>query len=324
MCIPLDCRARPRVVHLMIRDNGSFDAQVTDRLQEIIEKYQSRSVTVLFTATDGDPFLTAKHNIFFEKHIEHYQSGYSFLIGDIYRKLLETKEPMPISDPLHFSKNLRGKILDHYVAVIASAQPELVNAEVLKFVLDDLGPTLDDKSRLGRMRGFYATSLFSLKNVCRLMKARKYDSAFLLLHYARIFSILYAKHLASRTRLFLTHLSFACFSTLLEEANMLVQHFKKIKYRHSKGAEAIVFADPSYVKRMLHTCVAIGIAIHFGLETTRLAAVGTHLVENAIGIARTVSNSCRFNKKGFSVCQRRNEERTSGETRIKALRVASH
>ena len=309
MCIPLDCRARPRVVHLMIRENGSFDAQVTDRLHEIIELYQRRSVPVLFTATDGDPFLTAKHNVFFQEHIERYQGGYSFLVGDIYRKLLETKEPMPISDPLHFSKNLRGKILDHCVAVIASAQPELINAEVLKSVLDDLGPTLDDKSRLGRMRDFYATSLFSLGNVCRLMKAKQYHSAFLLLPYACIFSILYAKNLASKTRFFLADLSFTCFSTLLEEANMLVESFKNIKYRYSKSTEAIVFAEPSYVKRMIHTCVAMGIVVHFGPETTRLDAVGTHLVENTIGIARTVSNSCRFNKiaSAFSNAEMRRE-----------------
>ena len=77
---------------------------------------------------------------------------------------------------------------------------------------------------------------------------------------------------------------------------MLVKNFQKVQYRHGKRTEAIVFAEPSYVKRMMHTCIGLGIAINFGPPTTRLDAVGTHLVENTIGIARTVSNSCRFTK----------------------------
>ena len=193
MCIPLDSRARPTVVHLMIKENGSFDAQVMAKLREIVELYQRGKVTVLFTATDGDPFLHASHNTFFQEHVQQYQADYFFLIGDIYRKLLEVMEPMPIADPLHFAKNLRGKLLDHNVAIIASESPVFTNATVLKSVLKDLGPTLDDVSRLGRMRDFYATSLFTMNNVCRLMAANQYHSAFLLLPYACIFAILYAK-----------------------------------------------------------------------------------------------------------------------------------
>ena len=45
---------------------------------------------------------------------------------------------------------------------------------------------------------------------------------------------------------------------------MLVKNFQKVQYRHSKRTEAIVFAEPSYVKRMMHTCIGLGIAINFG------------------------------------------------------------
>ena len=71
---------------------------------------------------------------------------------------------------------------------------------------------------------------------------------------------------------------------------------KTVKYRYTRGAEAIVFAEPDFITRMLHTCLALGIAVNYGPPSTRLDAVGTHLVENAIGIARTVSNSCQFSR----------------------------
>lgn len=41
-----------------------------------------------------------------------------YLIGNIYEKLLENDEVMPIAYPLHFAKNLREKLLDHKIAVI--------------------------------------------------------------------------------------------------------------------------------------------------------------------------------------------------------------
>ena len=295
MCLPLDTNARPAVIHLMIRENGNFDSQVMDRFREILEMYKAHNVNVLFSATDGDRFLSAHHDSFFKNHVEEYQADFSFLIGNIYSTLLETKEPMPISDPLHFSKNLRGRIIDHNVAVVATDELEFTNTALLKSVLGP-GPVLEDVSRLGRMRDFYVTSLFTLNNVCKLMKSGHYHSAFLFLPYGCIFAILYSKNLRPKTRLFLANLSYTCFSSLMEEAENLVMRFKNVNYRHTKSSEAVVFSEPSFIRRMMHTCLALGISINYGPKITRLDAVGTHLVENTIGIARTVSNSSQFNK----------------------------
>ena len=52
--------------------------------------------------------------------------------------------------------------------------------------------------------------------------------------------------------------------------------------------------EPIYFKRMLHTCLAFGIALAYGPKHLRLDSLGTHLVENTIGQARTTSNGPKF------------------------------
>ena len=295
MCIPLDASARPVVVHLMTKSNGSFDANVMTRFSEIADIYKGREVKVMFAATDGDRFLSASHDEFFENNVSEYRHDFSFLIGKLYESLLQTNTTMPIADPLHFAKNMRGKILDHSLAVVFTEDPKLVNAATLQSVLH-LGLTLADKSHLGRMRDFYATSLFTLANVDTLMQEKHYEWALLLLPYSCLFTTLYSTNIATETRLFLVHLAYTSFLSLMDQAEQLVEHFGDIKYRYGKNTRAIVFAEPSYARRMVHTCLALGIAINFGPAQTRLDAIGTHLLENAIGIARSVSNSCQFSR----------------------------
>ena len=295
MCIPLDASARPAVVHLMTKNNGSFDANVMTRFSEIAGIYKGREVKVMFAATDGDRFLSASHDEFFENYVSEYRHDFSFLIGKLYESLLQTNTTMPIADPLHFAKNMRGKILDHSLAVVFAEDVRLINTAALQSVLD-LGLTLADKSRLGRMRDFYATSLFTLANVDKLMQEKQHEWAFLLLPYSCLFTTLYSTNIATETRLFFVHLAYLSVLSLMDQAGQLVEHFGDIKYRYGKNTRAIVFAEPSYAKRMLHTCLALGIAINFGPAQTRLDAIGTHLLENAIGIARSVSNSCQFSR----------------------------
>ena len=264
-----------------------------NRFVHIAKLCREMNVKVFFAATDGDRHLGPYHEAFYAEHVQHHVNDFLYLIGNIYEKLLENNEVMPIADPLHFAKNLRGKLLDHKIAVIGEREFLSTTAKALNEVLD-LGMVLLDISNLGRMRDFYVTSLFTLNNVCRLMHAKHYHSALLLLPYACIFTVLYARNLKGTTRLFLTNLAYNVFLVLSEEASSLVKSFKSVKYRYTRGTDAIVFAEPDFVKRMLHTCLALGIAVNYGPKSTRLDAVGTHLVENAIGIARTVSNSCQF------------------------------
>ena len=295
MCLPWDAKLRPAVVHIAIKENGSFDSRIVGLLHSIASRYRSKGIKVLFAATDGDRFLSSSHDSFFEQYVSEYKHDFSFLIGEIYQALHDKSEMMPIADPLHFAKNLRGKLLDHFVAVMKDKELLLTSASLLSNVID-LGQVLNDTSTLGRMRDFYVTSLFTLENVVKLMQAQQYHSALLFLPYSCIFTVLYASNLAPQTRLFLVKLSYTCFCTLMNESSNMVKTETTVKYRYGKRVSAVAFAEPTYVKRMLHTCLALGIAINFGPEKTRLDAVGTHLVENSIGIARSVSNSSQFDR----------------------------
>ena len=173
----------------------------------------------------------------------------------------------------------------------------LVDREYLQKSLN-LKDTLDDLSQLGRMRDVYVTKLFTLENVCKLIEDKKYAGAFVLLPYASIFTVLYATNLSVEARFFFAKLAYLSFNRLLTEAEKLVANNTGIKHRFYSGCLAVTIAEPAYIKRMMHTCLAVGIAILFGPNTLRLDALGTHLVEDAIGISRTVANSTKYD----SIC----------------------
>ena len=94
--------------------------------------------------------------------------------------------------------------------------------------------------------------------------------------------------------MFLVKLAYLCFDRLLDESESLVAHNSNIRHRFCSGIEAVTLAEPNFCKRMLHSCLAFGICLRFGPRTLRLDAIGTHIVENSIGIARSVANSTKY------------------------------
>ena len=293
--IPCDYSLPVQVLHLQKKTNGCYDETVQSIFNQIKKVYdkKKKGPKVWFKATDGDRFLSREHDSFFNEHVVTYRNDYSFLIQDIHKKLCQGLT-MPIADPLHFGKNMRGKLIDHYVSVVDSDSVILlVDRDYLQKSLH-LKDTLDDLSQLGRMRDVYVTKLFTLDNVCKLIEAGKYAGAFVLLPYSCIFTVLYATNLSLETRMFLAKLAYLSFNRMLIEAEKLVANNPSINHRFCAGTLAITIAEPTYIKRMMHTCLALGIAMLFGPNTLRLDALGTHLVENAICISRTVANSTKY------------------------------
>ena len=291
--IPLDPKYPPRVIHILPKRTGSYDDQVAERVREIQNQFRMRKRQVWFKSTDGDPYLSKEHEIFFKRFVESNVSDFSLLVSEIYQSLI-SGTTMPVADPLHFGKNVRGKLLDHDVAVLATEKEFLsTNASTLESILR-LGDTLQDKSQVGRMRDVYVTKLFSLKNVCILLEKKQYHAAILFLPYACVYTVLYAENPLPTSRVFLAKLAYVAYYRLLIEAETLTKTFKTVKFRYQRKAQAVTFAEPVYVKRMMHTCIALGITLDYGPRNVRLDSVGTHLVENAIGLARTLSNSSDF------------------------------
>ena len=292
--IPLDADKPPLPICLEKKGNGAYSdstAQIFDRIKEV---YKEKKIPIWFKATDGDRYLTAEHESFFSEYIEPQRDDFTLLVQMLHERLCENLT-MPIADPLHFTKNIRGKLLDHEVAVVDNdVLIMLVNMEMLASVLD-LGDAINDHSHLGRMRDVYVTKLFTLNNVCKLLEAKHYPAALIFLPYSCIFALLYTTNITNQTRLFLAKLAYLCFNRLLDEAQSLVtNNSPQIKHRFSAGVMAVTMAEPSYLKRMMHSCLAFGISLLFGPRRLRLDSLGTHLVENTIGVARSTANSTRF------------------------------
>ena len=291
--IPLDPSESPMVVHLKKKSNGSYDDTVANTFQEIREVYAKSGVPVWFKATDGDRYLTSEHDTFYEKYVLPRRRDFMLLVQKLYKKLCKGVT-MPIPDPLHYGKNLRGKIVDHQIAVVHHDETVLlINSKTLQDVLQ-LGDVFDDRTNLGRMRDVYVTKLFTLRNVCKLLEKNCYAEALLLLPYSCIFTVLYGTNLLNSARMFLVKLAYLCFDRLLDESESLVAHNSNIRHRFCSGIEAVTLAEPNFCKRMLHSCLALGICLRFGPRTLRLDAIGTHIVENSIGIARSVANSTKY------------------------------
>ena len=311
MHVPLDANLATKVLHIQKKGNGSFDSSVLETFKHIAEIYRERQLKVMFMATDGDRYLTSIHEQFFDTYVAPWRDSFALIIERTYEMLMSSDEVMPIADPLHFAKNIRGKLIDHDVVVInADHADQLVflNSQHLEQCLE-LGLALTDKSQIGRMRDKYVTDIFTLMNVCTLLEAGEIHSAFLFLPYACVFTLLYALNITTETRLFLANLAYTSFERLLTQAEDIVKTHNNVKYRHRSGVRAITFAEPSYIMRMMHTCLAFGIAIVFGPKNLRLDSIGTHLIENTIGIARSVSNSTDYERilSAFANAQMRKE-----------------
>lgn len=308
MHIPLDANLPCKILHLQKKQNGAFDSSVMAIFNRIHEHYRRSKMKIMFRATDGDRFLTSDHEQFFQKHVSEYRGDFSLLVGRVYEMLFGSDVVMPIADPLHFAKNFRAKLLLHDVAVTNSTDSEMVfiNAEHLQKFLH-LGQSLSDATPIGKMRDKYVTDLFSLHNVWTLLNSKQYHSAFALLPYACIFTVLYATNITCETRQFLVNLAYNGFERLLTEAENIVRDHCCIKHRYGAGVMAVTVAEPGYIKRMMHTCIALGISIIFGPKYLRLDSIGTHLLENSIGIGRSVSNSTEYSRIvwAFANCEMR-------------------
>ena len=294
MQIPLNAQIKVKVVHILIKSSGNLDDTCDEVYRAIVEKYHKLCVRCWFRATDGDRHVNKDHDQFFAQYVLSRRNDFNWLLTTLYRRLIDTDMTMPISDPLHLAKNIRGKLLDHPVAVVTDAVNVSVTATLLEDVLH-LGSALTDTTRIGRMRDFYVTSMFRLENVSLLLKANEYAAAFLFLPYSCLFTLLYGANLSNHARLSLAHLAYVCFEKLFEEAEMLVAT-GHAAYKAGPNVDAITIAEPVYFKRLLHTALAFGIAIAFGPPHLRLEAIGTHLVENAIGIARSISNNTDYQR----------------------------
>ena len=286
MLISHDQRIRPRVVHLAPATKGAFTTEIEKKAKAIRELSNSKGLRVWLQATDGDPGVSAHHERVYSEHIKVKDRCFMQLVTTVYSWLCkDANHYIPTSDPLHVLKNIRAKLIAHPIKLYPGSKATDINE--LRNTLS-LGAVLNDESQIGKMRDGYVTKLFTFENVIKLLARGSYVNGFLLLPFACWTSVLFCSKLTLNLRLFLVELAYRIVCHWADQFPAL--HAVGVGYRCSPGHSAITFNDKHYSKRILNTLVAFGVCLSFGTGYLRLDSLGTHLVENSIGIARVASH----------------------------------
>ena len=293
--IPLNACCPVQAIHIEPSTKGCFDSHIIELIDATVKAYRDNSAQVWFIATDGDRYLSSRHDSFYEMHVSPQEDDFFGLLDTLYN-YVQSGCAIPVADPLHFGKNFRGKLLDYNIAVVENgSSTHQTNAAEIETCLK-LGAPLTDVSHLGRMRDYYVTALFTLKNVCTLLTQRLFHASLALLPYSCVYTVLYCSNLSTTSRVFLIHLAYLGYQRLSQEAKKLVEAKSGVKWRGGNQARGITIAEMSFFRRMMHTCLGLGLALRRGPNYVRLDSIGTHLVENSIGIARSTSNSPDFGR----------------------------
>ena len=295
LLIPLCSHQEPRLLHIAAKTDGSYDSTIHNIYLEIKHRLEDGGVKLWFKATDGDPYLSTEHNLFYENYVAPHERDFTVVTDDVYEVVQNQGKSLPIADPLHFAKNARARVINHPIALVWDKNVELVTGECLENILR-LGKVLEDRTTIGKMRDCYVIKLFTLSNVVKLIRAQYYAGAFFLLPYACLFAAIYECNLTNETRLFFVRLAYYCFLRFLHQIPLIVDNSKDIKTKFLQGATATTITERSYVIRMLHTCIALALSLRHGPRFVRMDAIGTHLVENRIGNARASSHDPRWTR----------------------------
>ena len=235
-----------------------------------------------------------EHKKFFDIILKTNYKSFGDLINKIGNLIYSNDElSIPIADPLHVFKNMRARLLNHEIAVTLKNQeePAIINITLIKKVLN-LGPVLDDVSQIGKMRDVYPLKLFTFGNLAKLIDNELYPEALLFFPYCCWIAAIYSPKINLELRLFFVEIAFNLFYQMLTEIPLL----QRMNINQRGTTTPVVFTEELYVIRNINTLVGFGVALIFGEDEMRMDALGTHLVENAIGIARQDSADPRWQR----------------------------
>ena len=155
----------------------------------------------------------------------------------------------------------------------------------------ELGKVLDDITSAGKMRDIYCLKLFTFANVIKLLRNEDYLDASFLFPFACWICVVYSISIDLPFRLFLIELSFQMINCFREQFAPLKQN--GVIQKEREKANIITVHEEQYMIRMLNSLIATALAFDYATNYVRSDSVGTHLVENNIGIARQTSTDPR-------------------------------
>ena len=240
-----------------------------------------------FKSTDGDKYPSQDHTNFFKKYVENKANNFLDLIYDVFENLIDNIDmTIPTGDPLHLWKNLRSRYQIHSISLFEDS-PLSTNYEQTKSIFE-IRNALEDETSIGKMRDIYSVKFFTFENVIQLLCSGQFIDATFIFPIACWVIANYSIQIDLQFRLFLIELSFQMLSVFHE-------HFIGLKKKkiYQKSSEKKIFHEEQYLIRMQ---IATAIALLFSSQFVRVDGVGTHLVENSIGIARQSANDPRWQR----------------------------
>ena len=291
LLIPHDYRLPVKLLHLSAAENGSYGNEISEKANIIRETASKLELRMWCKSTDGDPGLSQEHTEFYEEHVRGKSSNFLTLVTGVHDWLCQNHGAwVPISDPLHVFKNMRSRLLCHPIVLLPSCPATCI--EEIQAALQ-LGNALDDTSQTGKMRDCYVMRLFTFQNVIKLMKKGQIVAGYLLFPFACWIAVIFSEHIDLPFRKFLVELAFQVFSYWFDQLPAVAR--SGASYRAPVNG-LTTFSDQQYGSRILNTLLFFGVALTFGSENMRMDALGTHLVENSIGLARAASNDPRYER----------------------------
>ena len=293
LMIPLNFHFPIKILHIEKSTTGNYNAIIEKIVSDIKKVLINNDIKVWFQATDGDRYLSIYHENFYNNYVKGKSSNFFKLIFDIYNKI--SKDPkllIPVGDLLHLWKSVRSRYLKNFISLFANSL-SATDCEVAKLILD-IEKALDDVSSAGKMRDIYVMKLFTFENVCKLLKSGLFVDSCLLFPFACWIVADFSITIDLQFRLFLIELSFQFISTFRENICGLKQN--GILQKANETSNTVTIHEEQYTLRMMNSLIATAIALLFSTDYVRIDGVGTHLVENNIGLARQTSSDPRWER----------------------------
>lgn len=293
LLIPLSSSIPAKIIHIAIANSGSYNDEINKIADFIKDKLREAGINPLFQATDGDRGVSHLHNDFFDffmadKGRIHFKD-FRTLLSNVYLETISRKQTIPVSDPLHLLKTFRGRLINYCIKILPNGK--VIDCNQIEQILQ-LGAPLCDKSHLSRMRDSFPLQILTFTNIIKLIKNKQGSAAMLFFPYTCLITTIFCENISFEFRLELLEISYYFFS-------MLFCHFQKLKEegiseRGGQGSPLLTFIETHYLIRLINTIISLGVSFVFGPEDLRADSIGTHLVENAIGIARSNSFDPRW------------------------------
>lgn len=284
---PINHKYKPFIVHLHPHQNGQANKDIQDNINIILQKFENSIFDIRYISCDGDTFYQSSFDSQFNEFMKHYHQG---MHSELFQ-FIRTSKSIWISDPLHLWKNCRTRLLFNQIVMNPFSDSSSINAQKINQILE-LGPILSDYSSIGKMRDGYATALFTFVNSLKLLEIKDNTSFVYIFITALWNEALLNTHLSPRTRQYL----------LLTLLDILVKIYDKqseglpdnVGYKKSEDVQFVTMFTPAKLKRWIPTVAVLAYEIEIGNYDTGLERVGSHCIEEMIGIIRVL---CRYDHR---------------------------